>query len=341
MIFTSGQQAADGKLSLPHFLRAALGIHNEAVLNIVPLANGPGPISEFIASDVPSPSWHDIWRLEATFIDRPGIIKSLASLLKRHCIKILRTRCTVANHFEFLRVDMHLDLTCYSSDYDGTTQSRKENPMIPLAELKARIGAEFALDLDFLAPGQPLLYIRRNQTLLRASHSIGAATTVPITRGLLHMPQNFSLLRGTQYASQQAMDSSAWYLVADADQMILHIYRALPRTPVIHVRFNCDDSVGTLALLASEFWRKRFNILQCYLRPQGQHNRSMIDFLLQLKPSQAVRSRPPQDLKEVMFRIATKLEKRLKCKVSFPRPRRARPERWHQRAETLWGGEAK
>lgn len=333
MLFSRGQVPRDGVLEVDPALRFGLGIHDGSHLSVVAMTDGHGAVpgfSEFIASPVASKSWHDIWRLDAVFSDRPGIISDVSQLLSSLDIDVLGCKSTTFVR-DSTHIDMQLDLKRYESALDQTSAIRKDNPLILAEELVARVWARFSKDLNFLGPDEPQLSIRRNQVLYKA-HSIGGtAQEVCVERGCIEVA---SFAR-----SSPDSDLATWYFAADPDHLALHVYMANASAPALHVRLGYQDVTGALFELTSVLKSAGFSVLQCFSRA-SRKGRFLVDLLIYLQDSsnflesRASRYRVRESVMRKVLKAIVLLPRERRPELKFPPTESLRRTRGGDRHES-------
>lgn len=317
MLFTPGQWVSSGRIVVPEFICAALGLHNHMALHMLPLGAGDGPTTEVVASIVPQNRWHDVWRLEVSLRDKPGLMANLTKALTTREIDILGMRGVTldrgrATHFEFT-----LDATRYVSRFEGTVAERVGNPFMPLMELKAWLVAGFIEDLVFVTPDKPMLAIRRNLPLFEASGASARSYLAHIKSGTLDIAHLIANGEGPPTRAAPAR-RVVCYLVAEEDHLILRMYFVSPNSGYCHLRMFAKSGLGTLSRTSLELRRRGFNIHQAYARRCASFDRYAIDFLVHLEePRKAARS--DDEVRAKIDALVTKhLPKSLGCTHEFP-----------------------
>lgn len=173
MLFTPLQVVRDGRLRIPTYVLAHLGLHDGCTLHVSQSGDADpsktrGIATEYVCSAVPFNRWKDVWRLSATLTDRPGLVADLSKVLELEKIDVICTRSTVLDRVRFM-VDMHLDCSDYESEYDLDTSERQQNPMLGLEELQARICATLIKSIDLPFPLLPMVSLHRNHVLRSAA----------------------------------------------------------------------------------------------------------------------------------------------------------------------------
>ncbi len=316
MLFSYGQAGSTLALLLELPIRAALGLHNGLTLNAVALGTVARMPRLYLASPIPAAAWQDLWRLKATFVDGPGLVESLAYFLKSEGIVVFATRCTTGDYGDAFRVEMDLDLTAYSSPYDGTSATRRANPLIPLTGLKTKLAMHFARQLFFLAPGEAQLSLLRNVVLYRAARLQAGCVELQVQAGKIGIHELPGVAAG--HLPDAVASEVAWYCVADEEHCALYLYQTAHHD-IMHVRFDCRSQLNTLPRLARELRRKPFNILQSYLRPSGRGNRCLIDLLVHWRPRAG--NGTGGTIAGELQRVCDRLAKPLDCRLFVPRVR--------------------
>lgn len=110
-------------VQIPIYHRAALGLFPGTRIFAVPRTGS----NEIILSPIDPATWGDLWRLDATVIDRPGSARALVETLVDNQVNVL-VHEGVSESLEdgelVHRVFEVLDLSSYDDDDDGTTTSR-------------------------------------------------------------------------------------------------------------------------------------------------------------------------------------------------------------------------
>lgn len=310
MLFTLGQRVSEGKIVLPDFLRAALGLHDPTTFNIVPTQPVQHPVIELLASTIPRNAWHDVWRLEVTFHDRDGLIADLSLLLQSNSCRILSTRATTTAAASLICVDVDFDASQYDSDVDGSPEIRENNPVMALLELEAQIAVKFINDLVILPQSRALLAIRRNLVLFDGANIAQPTHQAIVQSSLLDLSGLLPDLRDADRIRPIC------YLVADETHLALRIYLVEPNKGFCHFRVLAHNRSKSVSRICKGLRDRGFNICQIYMRTKSNFEICVADFLVGLiKP----RSRLGEaELEERLDKAVQALPKWLNCTIQFP-----------------------
>lgn len=275
MLFSEKKNLAGGKIYVPSYIRAALALNDGCPLHATVFSEDSLGLSEINLTPVPPAAWQDTWRLQATIKNEPGVLSALTVLLGEHDIDIILSRGVTIQRDRTFQLDLHLDLSRYSSTLDGTPEARKQNPLRPVRELKAEIALTLLERLEFVTPNKPMLSLHRNLALHRAYQQMERRYAVSLKNGCIDL--------ATVISNEIAPGSGArrrYYVVADEDNAVVRAYVIQPGCGFIHCRVVMENQVGALGRVASALTQYGLNIYQFFAREGGAQRGCIIDLIV-------------------------------------------------------------
>jgi len=157
----------DKIIPLPRFIRAPLNLDEFSTCYATVLQGGSlqtslyhSNVNELFVSPFEPNLWGDLWHLNLTLIDRPGLIKSLISLLNDQKIEVLGHEGSATHR---LRNHLSFIISCanYSSINDGRSTDRIFSKKVSLGDLQDLIVSCFITDFDWDMMDVPKISLRR------------------------------------------------------------------------------------------------------------------------------------------------------------------------------------
>jgi glycine cleavage system regulatory protein len=330
LLFSRLQVVHKEKIHVPAHIRAALGLHRDIRVYLSTVDASEASLrNEIIVSPVPIKARDELWRLRATFQDRPGILAELFQLLREEKIEIVSTRAHTLEQSGILSVELLLNTEFYQSPYLIGSPPRESAAGPTLPDLRARIVATFINDLDRPFGSKPILSIRRNIPLYRSKMLIKDIERARVKEEGITLPEN--LLESIRQSFLQTYPAIANLkgdlrlplasIVGDAENSVLRVLVFYRNTGHVHIRVRACGSKADCFLEVTEALRgHNFNILQMYARilRNKEGDESLMDFLLYL-PAEVDKDRNDTKLQKYIFGIfkSSRIQT-LGCDVMFP-----------------------
>jgi hypothetical protein len=325
-LFSKAQTITNNQIYIPHFMRAALKIHEGSSLTLSSEVRDDSPLeNQIILSGIERNLRSDYWNLKVSFRDRPGIVAELCTMLSSMKIEILSCSMITRDQNNEFTVNIDFCARHYSSDFDSDTLTRKSNPGQWPKELYTNILCTFIDEILFRRDGKPQIYIKYNHVLASSVENIQFIRTCKVTNGFVKLPQGTLEAIRSQFeptypdVKHPTIVPSA-VLSTDYEFNVIIATIFFPNTGYLHVRVSFSQDTSSLAYIASTLSDHEFNILLLNSRSLGNGKRGMVDMLLHLPP-EIDRERDDEKLRRWVNAIfsGSKLG-RLKCDVSFPVP---------------------
>lgn len=273
------------EILLPNDLRANLNLNGDMDVYGVLLVNDHKKSNriELLLSPIEDNLRNDLWIIQASFVDRVGLINDLSNFLKELNIDIISFKSAVVGDNQ-LYVKMLINASHYVSTFDkdyGTRISEERN----LKALKAKIFSYFIEDVMFSPINQkPYVLILKNDAfnygILSPRRDI-----LKISNGKIILTQNIltmikeSIPDTREHSILEDMIISS--IVGEPQKSIFRICFFYRNTGIIHIRLKSMNRVGTIAAISDEFKRLKFNIIQMYTRNIGDGRWSITDAILE------------------------------------------------------------
>jgi glycine cleavage system regulatory protein len=326
MLLFSPQQIVKGRVVLiPQHIRAALGFHSGLEVYLSTLEASDRVIkNEILVSPVPIKARGQLWRLRATFQDRPGILSELLGLLEDERIQVIYCRSHTIEQNELLTVELQLNADLSNVKPDSGPWLSAAGPTLP--DLRSRILARFIEDIDFPFLDKPMLSIRRNIPLFRSKTQLDEAETAVLTATGVMLPRNITDSIRDSFAQRypnilQSKGKTSLPLasvVGDVENVVARILIYYRNTGHIHIRVVSRNRPECLSTITEALRKRNFNILRMYSRVLNSREEVMTDFLLHLQTEVDV-EKQDRNLKRYIFAIfAAQETKKLDCKLRFP-----------------------
>lgn len=293
LLFSRLQVIQNHSVFIPEHIRAALGLHKGTELYLSTVRCGESSLkNEIIVSQIPLQARGEIWRLRATFRDRPGILAELLHLLREESIEVVSSRTTVLEQSQVLSVELQFNADSYVSRISPNTSQWETAAGPTLPELHARILSRFIEELDFPFGAKPILSIRRNIPLYRSKIHRDFKEKTVINDNKIRISRNLEEYVRDSYeviypgvfslTGQSRLPIAS--LVGDAENAILRIMLIYRNTGHVHIRVNATNRGESLHEITSALWNRHFNILRMYTRLLRAREETLTDFLLHLPP---------------------------------------------------------
>jgi acetolactate synthase small subunit len=286
MLFSDQLEYNGERFAIPGFIRLALALNDNASLFATAFRAGEPGIVEIDLTPIPHDAWQDTWRLEATIQNRSGALARLTKVLTDRKIDIVLSRGVTIQRDTTFQMDLHLNLSHYESQLDGTISQRRHNPLRPVNELRAEIGLCLLHYLEFVTQEKPMLSLRRNLALFRAYHALEDRHSCLMRKGVLECDK---VLRERIRKSLSAKkDGASYYVVGDEDNSVVRIYVVAANSPFVHFRVVMQDGVGVMSKLTSSLFERGINIYQVFARPGPIDGRCLVDMMVRVESSNDV-----------------------------------------------------
>lgn len=257
---------ASHTVHLPFYHRAAVGLFPGTHVFVVPLPSS----NEVVLTPIDPDTWGDLWRLEATLLDRPGAAKQIVETLVANKVNVLvhegvteSTEQGQAVHqiFEIL------DLQRYANEIDGTTQERNSvnkpllRPNRLIAELvthgqgvlcQARGRDGWELSFERMA-----FFFRNKDSRV---HAVDASVNINKD---VHIP--VGQLREMPYVTvtDQALPL---HIMSDTEQKYVKLRILAPDRYYLLVEVEHAEKVGAIDTFMSVLRSYQANMIDCYSR---------------------------------------------------------------------------
>ena len=267
----------DDQLFIPLYHRGHMSLKSgtKVTLALIPPRQHPASpqLWELIISPIDFRSWQSLWRIDATFLERAGIVNKLLRIIATEGLNVLNEESSSIENRDLHTVELVVD-----------TQSAGEtdNDIKRMAALERRILALCMEDF----------YFERNEPRLRVKHMAGLHNAFEKfqrsrTRGHGVRPvqdtsfiSNCRILLPTSitepFRSEQPMRT---LLVSDTKERLLRAFFPSAKDGFTYVRVAHQDSPGALAAITREI-AKAFDIVNSLTRIQNQGSQNHLELLL-------------------------------------------------------------
>ena len=240
--------------------------------------------------------WHKLWRLSASFSDRPGLLNEVCECFHFYGVNILASESGMMEEQNVYHIEMIVDV--------------EEEEIVPLIEwtLQARLFSGLLLSPD----GAPRLSIRRLHNLWLAKTAferqkrtqrqfspVNDEVSVKIDPDpdlgsfephkkdrpkifRLKLPRSFKTILNAHVP--QTLDDhrvGSYYLrLSDTKDRFMRVLFFRVTDPVIHTRLEYKDRLGSAATVTRALKDNGFNILAAYLGPAEGERRSRCELIV-------------------------------------------------------------
>ena len=329
-LFSKQQVVRNSQLYIPYSMRAALGIHNKAVVDItnVEIDNNNAIQTQLLFSVIRRHQRIDLWKLHIQLRDRPGILSEITSHLSSLNIDIVRSTSGTTKHNTQLLVDIDFDAQHYKSEFDLTVKERQVRPGLWLQELYVQLASILINDVEFGPDGKPRIYITPNHILSDSVSSAHEGMTTEVRGGYIDIPPGVlqhivSAFEG-QYPELCNLKGAARapraVLFADSMFHCITVTFFFKNTGYAHARVFAINTIGALSQICTRLYGHNLSILQMYSRNTHASEAMIVDLLLWLPPEHD-KDRDDSRLRRfVKAALRGKAIKHLECRVNFPKP---------------------
>ncbi len=230
-------------------------------------------LTELIISPIDFRAWRSLWRIEATFLERPGIVNKLLAIVAAEGLNVLNEESSSVENRDLHTVELVVD-----------TQSagRTERDIEIMRALEHRILALCIEDLNFERT-EPRLRVKRMKGLYSAYEKFQRSSdraqrlrplhdTSFISNRRIHLPSSITELIPPQRPLRSL-------LVSDTKERLLRAFFLSESDGFTYVRVAHQDSPGALATITREL-AKAFDIVNSLTRIQRQGSRNHLELLL-------------------------------------------------------------
>lgn len=239
-------------------------------------------LTEMIISSIDFRSWPSLWRVEATFLERPGVVNKLLRIVADEGLNVLNEESSSVENRDLHTVELIVDTR---------SAGRTERDIERMQALEHRILALCVEDLNFERT-EPRLRVKRMKGLYSAYEKFQRSgnraqkvrpfqDTSFISNRRIHLPSGVTELLPPQRPLRTL-------LVSDTKERLLRAFFPSEHDGFTYVRVAHHDSPGALAAITREL-AKAFDIVNSLTRIQSQGSQNDLELLLYSRqlPSQA------------------------------------------------------
>jgi hypothetical protein len=293
---------------LPVYHRAAVGLFPGTRVFAVPRPS----TNEVILSPIDPASWGDLWRLEATVLDKPGTAKALVETLVANDVNVLVHEGlseSIENGQTVHQVHEILDLAKYSDRLDGTSDQRNSvnRPLLKPNRLISKLiehGAE-CLTQTRGQDGWELKFTRmefffRNKEF--RAHGVELNLNI---HNEIHVPTQ--LVRAMSFVDDDLGQPLALHIISDTEQKYVKLRILSPLRYYLLLEIEHDERVGAIDEFMRMLRDHGANMIDSYSRlqsiaqsalfyalcefatvPNGQHVLQIVNELLESRVARSV-----------------------------------------------------
>lgn len=273
-------QVENDQISIPYYHRGHLSLKsNTAVtLAVIPLRNSADSpkLTEMIVSPIDFRSWPSLWRIEATFLERPGVVNKLLTIVADEGLNVLNEESSSVENRDLHTVELIVDTQRTPGQQDETKEFER------MKALERRIIALCIEDLK-LQRSNPRLRVKQ----MKGLHNAWKKFTVPISDPQLPRPfrETSSVLNGVIRLPSEVKNLIAGrnpprcIIVSDTKERLLRVFFLRDQDGFTYVRIAHFDSRGALAAITRELARA-FDIVNSLTRIQRHGAQNDLELLL-------------------------------------------------------------
>jgi acetolactate synthase regulatory subunit len=311
LILDGISKVQNDQLFIPLYHRGHMSLKSKTTVTLAlipPRQRAGSPqLTEMIISPIDFSSWRSLWRIEATFFERPGIVNKLLRIVAAEGLNVLNEESSSVENRDLHTVELVVD-----TKSAGRTVSDIER----MRALEHRILALCIEDLN-CERGEPRLRVKRMKGLYSAyekfqrsrDHKGGALQdTSFISNRRIHLPTSVMEL-----ISQRKPLRSL--LVSDTKERLLRAFFLSEHDGFTYVRVAHHDSPGALDTITREL-AKAFDIVNSLTRIQRQGSQNDLELLLY--SSQFPRPADEASRRDIIEDLLSNIGRNLDLRVSYP-----------------------
>lgn len=268
---------SNSRLHIPFYHRGHISLKSNTTVTLAlipPRASTESPkLTEMIVSPIKFDSWPSLWRLEATFNERPGVVNKLLTIIAEEGLNILNEESSSAENRDVHTVELIIDTSAAGAprDYEQEMKALERRILaLCIEEFKFEFGA-------------PRLRLKRMKGLKNAWDKFQQSRKVTsglrpvidssvISSGYIRFP---SKLR-KEIEKKQLVST---LLVSDTKERLLRVFFLSEHDGFTYVRIAHHDSPGALESITGELV-KAFDIVNSFTRIQSQGAQNEFELLL-------------------------------------------------------------
>lgn len=280
-------------IDIPLYHRVHLALAEDVDVHACLLASLSSPyLPELVISPFDFARWDRIWRLNASLVDRTGLLHDVCDTLRRNDANILAAESSMMEEQNVYHLEMILDIH----------DERK------LDWIEWSLKVKFLKDLTFHQNGNLRLQFRRLQNLYLAKQAYDRQHMMPgkfppVSEKLtprdrssqpqpfdkphrkkprprsfrLTLPKSIRDILNQQIFQNTAAQECLYLRLSDTKDRFLRVLFFRATDPVTQARLEYDDKVGAAASVTKAMRDGGFNILAAYLAPAEGNCRARME----------------------------------------------------------------
>jgi len=280
-------------IDIPLYHRVHLALAQDVDVHACLLASlSPPHLPELVISPFDFSRWERIWRLNASLLDRVGLLHDVCDTLRRNGANILAAESSMMEEQNVYHLELILEI--------------QDEKKLELIEWSLKV--KFFKDLTFHPSGNPRLQFRRLQNLYLAKQAYEQQhmmrdNFVPVNETLsprdrpsqpesfdkqhpkksrprafrLTLPKSIRDILNEEILPRAGDHECLYLRLSDTKDRFLRVLFFRATDPVTQVRLEYDDRVGAAASVTKAMRDSGFNILAAYLSPAEGRNRARME----------------------------------------------------------------
>jgi len=269
------------KIELPDYHIGHLSLSSKTQLTLCYLpsedSSNPFHMDEIVISPIKFESWDYLWRINASFSERQGLVNSVLEALKAADLSVLQAETVSVENRSFHQLEIVVDARRFIDKDKDIPEAEHIN------SLERRLVAYCIHDLALNTQGEPMLKVRKMKGLHNAYNRYcelqKASPKIRSVHERSYVESKAILLPHRIKSKIAKLNKDRYLLVSDTKERILRVF--LPNTDAgfTLIRIIHKDTVGVLAAITQSLSAK-FDIITSLTKIKQQDGKNHIELIL-------------------------------------------------------------
>jgi len=269
------------KIELPDYHIGHLSLSSKTKLTLCYLpsedSNNPFHMDEIVISPIKFESWDSLWRINASFYERQGLVNSVLEALRAADLSVLQAETVSVENRSFHQLEIIVDARRFIH------KDRELLEVDHIDSLERRLVAYCIHDLALSPQGEPMLKVRKMKGLFNAYNRYSDLQKAsPKNRSLYDRAyvQSKAILLPHKIKSKiSKLNKDRYLLVSDTKERVLRVFLPNFDAGFTLIRIIHKDTVGVLAAITQSLSAK-FDIITSLTKIKQQDDKNHIELIL-------------------------------------------------------------